>query len=65
MTSAVARRRAQVERLVDDPLGPEPVPVDRPEARDERLERGRPVLLGAEEQPDQALSQTASQNRGR
>ena len=57
----IPRCRAKIERLVDDPLGHEPVPVDRPETRDERLECRGPILLGAEEEADQTLSQTASQ----
>ena len=51
----VARPVAQVERLVDDPLGAQLVAVDRAEPRDERLERGGPVLLGAEQQADHVL----------
>ena len=57
----VARPVAEVERLVDDPLGAQRVAVDRAEPRDERLERRGPVLLGAEEQADRVLSHRASQ----
>ena len=57
----VARAVAQVERLDRDPLGRDPVAVpggvgDRPEPRDQRLERARPVVLGAEQQADQVAS---------
>ena len=67
----VARLAAQVERLHRDPLGGDRVRraggvLDRADARDERLERARPVLLGAEEQADQVLGVGGhQQNRGR
>ena len=48
---------AEVEGLVDDPLGRELVPLTapakRPEAGEQGLEGPRPVLLGREEKPDQ------------
>jgi hypothetical protein len=58
MTKLVGRSVAQVEWLDRDPLGGDPVPVargvgDRAEPRHQRLERSRPVLLGAEQQADQ------------
>ena len=53
----VARGGAQVERLDRHPLGGQRVRlaavVDRAGAGDERLERLRPVLLRAQQQPDQ------------
>ena len=56
----VARAVAQIERLHRDPLGGDPVAVasgvgDRSQTRDQRLERGRPVLLGTEQQADQVV----------
>jgi hypothetical protein len=53
----VAGRVAKVERLVDDPLGRElvrlAVPIERPDAAEQAFERGRPILLGGKEEPDQ------------
>src|SRR5207248_8096789 len=54
----VARPVAQAERLDGDPLTIEDVPAavrarDRAQPAQYLLERPRPVLLGAEQQPDQ------------
>ncbi len=63
----VARPVAEVERLVDDPLGRELVglaaPADRPEPGEQGLEGPRPVLLGREEQPDQVLACRAAESK--
>jgi hypothetical protein len=53
----VARLRAQVERLVQDPRRRELVRLaavaERAEPTEDRLERARPVLLGGQEQAHQ------------
>ena len=67
----VARLVAQVERLHRDPLDVHAVGgaggvLDRPEPAEQRLERGRPVLLGAEEESDEMVGLVRhQQNRGR
>ena len=64
----VARLRAQVERLVRDPLGRQLVRLaavlDRADLGEQVLERARPVLLGAQQESDQVLS-VAHRKRGR
>ena len=64
----VARAVTEVERLVHDPLAGELVRLaavlDRTDAAEEVLERGGPVLLGAEQEPDQVRLR-AQTNRGR
>jgi hypothetical protein len=67
----VARLVAQVERLDGDPLAGHVMRgagrvLDRPEAVQQRLEGARPVLLRAEQQPDQVMRGVShQQNRGR
>ena len=66
----VARLVAQVERLHRDPLDGHVVAraggvLDRAEPAEQRLERARPVLLGAEQQADQVIRLRHQQNLGR
>ena len=63
----VARPVTQVERLDREPFDLDAValaalPRDRPEAGDQRLERHRPVLLGAEQQADDVVGLWHQQN---
>ena len=64
----VAGLRAQVERLVRDPLGRQLVRLaavlDRADLGEQVLERARPVLLGAEQESDQ-MRAAAHRKRGR